>query len=368
MDDQNRSDITLSDTVNEDSLISDTVNADNNASNGSTVTFKGIPGSTLKIIAIVSMFIDHIGAAILEKYLDFLGNNGADGARVILDDRHPGFWMDFMGNESLLWGIDYALRLIGRLAFPIFCFLLVEGFFHTRNVKKYALRLLIFALISDFPFDLAFDGRLSYEYQNVFFTLLLGLLFMMFAELSKNTPEKLSAFDFIPAGLVCGMIALNFPLMGFFQCALFNLIGNKEKVILAITFVFGFVIGSILYFCITAGWDKERRASAFGVLLSLFATMFAAEVLNTDYGCVGVLTIAVIWLCRKSGKTNKAAALLGSLTLFLMNFVECTSFLCAIPITRYNGERGLKMKYFFYAFYPVHLLLLFLLRYYIIGF
>ena len=111
---------------------------------------KGLTGSTLKIIAMIAMLIDHIGAAVL--------------VRVIRST----------GDMSLYEG--YAiLRKIGRIAFPIFCFLLVEGFIHTKNVKKYAIRLGLFALISEIPFNLAFYGEVFHSGKNVFFTLLIGL-------------------------------------------------------------------------------------------------------------------------------------------------------------------------------------------------
>ena len=79
-----------------------------------------LTGTQLKVIALVTMIIDHIGVVLLEP------------------------------NSVVYW----VARSIGRLAFPIYCFLLVEGFIHTRNVKKYLGRLLLFAVISEIPFDI----------------------------------------------------------------------------------------------------------------------------------------------------------------------------------------------------------------------
>lgn len=99
----------------------------------------GLSGFTLKCIAMLTMLIDHMGMVLFPQYR----------------------WM----------------RIIGRLAFPIFCFLLAEGAVHTSNHRKYLLRLLAFALISEVPFNLARSGMLYAPYhQNVFFTLFLGLL------------------------------------------------------------------------------------------------------------------------------------------------------------------------------------------------
>lgn len=133
--------------------------------------WKALNGNILKIIAIVTMMIDHIGAGIIE--VKILGISDNTNWEAIFNSPELMGWMQ----------IDMFMRLIGRISFPIFCFLLVEGFLHTRNVKKYALRLLAFSLISEIPFDLVFRGSwFEVGYQNVFFTLFLGLLALIAME------------------------------------------------------------------------------------------------------------------------------------------------------------------------------------------
>lgn len=130
-----------------------------------TVKKKGISGSTLKLIAICIMVIDHIGAVLVEgRMLQILEQAG---------NSYP----EATASHALLFTSDLLLRGIGRIAFPIFCFLIIEGLSHTRNPLKYALRLGLFGLISEIPFDLALKKTLfDWSYQNVFFTLFLGLM------------------------------------------------------------------------------------------------------------------------------------------------------------------------------------------------
>lgn len=130
----------------------------------------GITGSTLKIIAMITMLIDHIGATIVLQLVQRNSDN-----------------FDAFGNVRMTGMVIlyYVLRGIGRLAFPIFIFLLLEGFQHTHNRFLYIGRLLLFAIISEIPFDLAVNlstnsilkGHvLEFASQNVFFTLAIGMI------------------------------------------------------------------------------------------------------------------------------------------------------------------------------------------------
>lgn len=120
-------------------------------------------GSALKNIAVITMLIDHMAAAVVwNVYI------------------HPNIPIVRGTRLYNIYVLYQAMRAIGRCAFPIFCFMLVEGFQYTHDRKRYAMRLLIFALISEIPFDLALNDVPFYMgHQNVIFTLLLGLLMMM---------------------------------------------------------------------------------------------------------------------------------------------------------------------------------------------
>lgn len=241
---------------------------------------KGISGSTLKLIAIIAMFIDHVGAIIVERIM-MLGSGGVELAEI-----------GIRLNYTQLTILDIILRLIGRIGFPIFCFLLIEGFLHTRDVRKYAIRLFLFALISEVPFDFGFcGGPLNMAYQNVFFTLFLGLIVMM----------------------------------------IFQWLEQQQ------------------------GWNRVIRIVT--QILVVAIGMIVAEILRTDYGAIGILTIAAMYLYRHYRVLQTA---LGCMVLTAFNPMEITSFVILLPVHFYNGRRGWNMKWFFYAFYPIHILLLYL--------
>lgn len=143
--------------------------------------YQRLDGRTLKLIACLCMLIDHLGASCFSSVM--------------------------------------VLRIIGRLAFPIYCFLLVEGAVHTHDMKKYILRMGIFALISEIPFDLALFHRVIYPgHQNVFFTLGLGLLAIWFIEHPiehLEIPDNLYKFlVIIAAGLIAEFFNTDYGFTG----------------------------------------------------------------------------------------------------------------------------------------------------------
>ena len=121
---------------------------------------KGISQEGLKLIACLTMLIDHIGYEII--YPVYAGVSAASAADL--------------PEVRMLYRIYLLCRCIGRMAFPIFAFLLVEGIHHTKDRKKYALRLAIGAVLAEIPYDLVVSGSISGPEQSVMATLLLGFL------------------------------------------------------------------------------------------------------------------------------------------------------------------------------------------------
>lgn len=220
---------------------------------------KGLSQEALKGIACFTMLLDHIGATMVQ---------------------------------------GYALRIIGRIAFPIFCFLMAEGTFYTKNPRKYGLRLMIGALLSEIPFDLAFRGRLTWEYQNVMLTLFLGFLTV---EIIQRTE-----FDIVKVLAVSGGFAL-------------------------------------------------------------------AEWANTDYGGFGVLLVVLFSQTRgklwfQTIMVAMFSWMINSLKIPVLGIlvpIEMFAIFAMIPIALYSGGKvtsNRAVQWGFYLFYPVHLIILVLVR------
>ena len=214
--------------------------------------------------------------------------------------------VDHLGYTLFPWSL--WLRCIGRIAFPIFCFLIAEGCVYTRSRKKYALRLLVFAVLSEIPFNLMSRGAVGDVYhQNVLWTLLLGALM-----------------------------------------------------------------------CWLMDWAlKKRAASSFALTGAVMVAAFCLlELLNTDYGGWGMLLVAMFYGVHRapnSPAVKMAAQALG-LAVFAVGVmngrvitIELWALVALLPIWCYNGQRGYSnraVQYGFYAFYPVHILILSLIAMY----
>lgn len=209
---------------------------------------KGINTFTLKMIAVISMIIDHAGKTFFPQCIIF--------------------------------------PILGRIAFPIFAYTLVEGFFYTRNVKKYLVRLGFFMLLSEIPFDLRRTGKLlEFGHQNIFFTLFLGLLTL--ALIVKTTSL------------------------------------SKQFLIAAIS-------------------------------------LFLSRLLYVDYGSMGIMMILLFYYFRDKKKEQFLS--IGLLNMLMAGTLQMFSMIAFVPIALHNGKQGPKVKWFFYAFYPAHLLVIYLIK------
>ena len=239
--------------------------------------FGGLTSNMLRLLAVIFMISDHVWAT----YMSF------------------GNWMTY----------------VGRLAFPIFAFQIAEGFMHTKSFKKYSLRLLVFALISELPFNLFYSSRWFNPYhQNVLFTLLLGLMAIKVIDnLKKNHRPK--------------------------------------DIALSVLWLLLIVIGSVLGF--------------------------------VDYGFLGMLTVVMFyifrdfpfaWLCQLIGMVYINIIFFEGQVIPTEIFgiaveipTQAFAVFSLIPIWLYGGRKGISNKvlqYGFYAFYPVHMIILALIRYF----
>lgn len=155
----------------------------------------GLPQEWLKLIACVTMLIDHVGAALLPQYI--------------------------------------ILRVIGRIAFPIYCFLLAEGVAYTKNPRRYGLRLGIGAVLSEIPFDLALFGAMTLRYQSVMITLLLG--FVMAECMKRVKKEYCKILLTIPFAVAAEWLCTDYGAWGVGLIAMFVLTRNAPHKLVAQT-------------------------------------------------------------------------------------------------------------------------------------
>ena len=226
---------------------------------------KCLSSAKLKFIAIFSMLVDHINKAMI--------------------------YPNLVSNMGFLATLSDVFDVIGRIAFPLFCFMLIEGFFKTRNRKKYLLNLLIFGIISEVPFDMFTTGSFyNANWQNVMFTLALVLGTIWIIDILKHKME------------------------------------NKPKVLWYIVSLLIVMVMCIVTMMLSL--DYEHHAILMGYVFYLF---YNKPLLQIPFGCLSV-------------------------------YDQPWSLLGFGLILTYNGKRGKQNKMLNYWFYPVHLLILGILR------
>ena len=224
----------------------------------------------LKIIACFTMFIDHVG------YIVFDGHSS---------------WFNYAG----------------RLAFPIFAFQISEGYIHTHDVKKYLLRLILFAFISQIPF-LLFHSIINNELGlNVIFTLFLGLVAIIIYDKYNKFVGVFSAIIF---GIIAHFLNSDYSFYGVGITFLFYVF-NKNKCLLAISFIIATLMQYSYLILVYYNYGFEFLKNVFIIYLPYF-------------------------IC----------------TIFSIIIILC-----------YNKKKGPSTKYFFYLFYPLHMILIYILSF-----
>ena len=234
---------------------------------GKTQGIRFLDGTMLKIIAMVSMAFDHVGDM---------------------------FFPDIM------W-----MRMVGRLAMPIFAFCITEGYIHTRNRNKYLLRMGIFALVSEVPFDLAFEGNINLSHQNIMLSFFISIVALM----------------------------------------LFDLIRGSKNEIKGRYSVWRTMLGA----------------------LAVVAMAVVAMLVKADYTMFAVASVFLFYVFKDVNHYVRPIPGIAFLALTRTVGYYCSTGLSIIPLLLYNGKKGKGLKWLFYAFYPGHLLLLHLLKLLLTG-
>lgn len=202
-------------------------------------------------------------------------------------------------------------RAVGRVSFVLFAFLIVEGFVYTRSRTKYLARLFLFALLSEIPFDLAFSGELfDWGGQNIYWSLFTGV----------------------------------------FVLCLWEYLSHYRNVFCAIGGVAVLIAG-----CAVALWlNMDYRMMGILLIFTLYRTR--GRDMRLRFLAVGLVMFFGTW----AGNCIRYAGQYTTAYLFAFSLREMYGLLAFLPIFLYNGEKGRQLpKPFYYAFYPVHLLVLY---------
>ena len=225
------------------------------------------------------------------------------------------FFMLLDHTWATVWDVPW-FTMVGRLALPIFAFQIAEGFFQTSDRKNYMKRMLLFALLSEIPFNLIAANNIFYPFhQNVMFTFLIALLLMNWMEGAKVNPKK-----FILVTVASVVLAYALGLLLFVD-------------------YFHYGVFTVLVFY----WTRNLK---FGWVLQLLGLLYINDAI------AGLqLTVNLFGQTVEFGQ-------------------QMLAVLALIPIWMYNGKQGYHSKiiqYLCYGFYPAHMLVLYVLAVILYG-
>lgn len=302
----------------------------------------------LKIIAVITMTADHIGSLLSQnsKYVQ---------AQFSIS------YEDLRATTELLHGI-------GRLSFPIFAFLLVIGFTHTHDRKKYFSNLMLFGIISQIPFVLLFNNHpdIIDGTKNLFFFdlgdfyLSAFLKSVVFIAVCIFCYYKFVSRKFKDGSMMLLFFALVFTLIDSVKINYVNVLGGTNNIFYTLAF------GLYVCYCYEKFTPIQKKPiSEYLLLLPLLIFWFT---LRMDYGAIGIILILALFAAKKSKP-------LQAFLIFIWGFLVYNDFqwgygfhinawamvgiiAAAVSVILYNNKKGQNVKWFFYAFYPVHLLAL----------
>ena len=277
---------------------------------------------TLKILALTAMIIDHMG-----------------------------FFL--RANNLVAYDIYDLMRAIGRIAFPIYCFLLVNGFDKTSSRRRYLSRLVLFAALSQIPYTLLLGTGAAFSLSATALSLSLnenGLLCLAVALCALAAYVLLLGMDrgFVPLAL--------FFLCGSLRLSLFGaeLLGGELNVFYTLSFGLAamMVLDALFYDDVPL---YRILPAALVLLFSLLLFQPAA-----DYAWQGLALLLALWLCRSSRPVQLVVMALWCWWMYWGGAPGrfWFSLLSLLPVLLYNGKKGPGFQLVFYAAYPLHLLLL----------
>lgn len=204
----------------------------------------GFSHNFLAGVAMFTMLIDHIA-------LTLIRNGKLFGYNDTL------YEMAIAQEEGKMWLTLYTImRMVGRISFPIFTFLIVEGFRKTNNLFKYILRLLVLAIVSEIPYDLMVFNEVftvrSLEVQNVVFTYVIGLVMLIVVRYMYAFPTVLTILPAIIAGFLTHLLKTDYAELGIILMYIFYIFRHDLNLMCIITIVLTFIYSFQNYYGVAA--------------------------------------------------------------------------------------------------------------------